>query len=202
MYQLSDRRLKYFILFTLTAKGISDIFCKRWKNNLQSQKLLWRILYWSTRLTTVPAGSDHYFHTECGSVCLSVRPPVRLKTSKSSDNHCRPGLWAGRVDHWWLLSCNRFIARSWYPSITFRELMLHRTAIIRKIVSFTALEIHINNRNSTCYYSTISSVFLNYYRCKKFLNYLHAVWNGGNVEFYNCLYHCQVAILFNIKLRL
>ena len=29
----------------------------------------------------------------------SVRPSVRLKTSKSSDNHCMPGLWAGRVDH-------------------------------------------------------------------------------------------------------
>ena len=35
----------------------------------------------------------------------SVPPSVRPKTSKSSDNHCRPGLWAGRVDHWWLLSC-------------------------------------------------------------------------------------------------
>ena len=53
--------------------------------------------YWSTRPTTVPAGSDHYFHTEC--------PSVRPKTSKSSYNHCRQGLWAGRVDHWWLLSC-------------------------------------------------------------------------------------------------
>ena len=26
-------------------------------------------------------------------------PFVRPKTSKSSDNHCRPELWAGRVDH-------------------------------------------------------------------------------------------------------
>ena len=33
----------------------------------------------------------------------SVRLFVRPKTSKSSDNHVRPGLWAGRVDHWWLL---------------------------------------------------------------------------------------------------
>ena len=54
-------------------------------------------LNWSKRPTTVPASSDHYFHTEC--------PSVRPKTSKSSDNHCRPGLWAGRVDHWWLLFC-------------------------------------------------------------------------------------------------
>ena len=34
-----------------------------------------------------------------------VRPSVHPKTSKSSENYCRPGLWAGRVDHWWLLSC-------------------------------------------------------------------------------------------------
>ena len=55
------------------------------------------LFYWSTRPTTAPAGSDHYFHSEC--------PSVRPKTSKSSDNHCRPGLCSGRVDHWWLLSC-------------------------------------------------------------------------------------------------
>ena len=35
----------------------------------------------------------------------SVRPAGRHKTSKSSDNHCRAGLWAGQVDHCWLLSC-------------------------------------------------------------------------------------------------
>ena len=45
---------------------------------------------------------DHYFHAYCPSVCP--------KTSKSSNNHCRPGLWAGRVDHWWLLSCYYFIS--------------------------------------------------------------------------------------------
>ena len=44
--------------------------------------------------------------TQCPSVYPSVRPYVCPKTSKSSDNHCRPGLWAGRVDHWWLLSCS------------------------------------------------------------------------------------------------
>ena len=65
--------------------------------------------FWSTRPTTVIAGSDHYFHTECQSVCP--------KTWKSSDNHCRPGLWAGRVDHWWLQSCSFYIhpsrCRNW-----------------------------------------------------------------------------------------
>ena len=48
------------------------------------------------------AGCDHYFHTDCPYVRTYLRP----ETSKSSDNHCRPGLWGGRVDHWWLLSCN------------------------------------------------------------------------------------------------
>ena len=78
----------------LTAEWIIDSECyfKRtpgpWVNKI----------YWSTRPTTVPAGSDHYFYTEC--------PSVRPKTSKSRGNHGRPGLWAGRVDHWWLLSCS------------------------------------------------------------------------------------------------
>ena len=30
---------------------------------------------------------------------MDVSPYVRPKTSKSSENHRRPGLWAGRVDH-------------------------------------------------------------------------------------------------------
>ena len=63
--------------------------------------------YWSTRPTTVPAGSDHYFHTEC--------PSVHPKTSKSSDNHCLSGLWAGQVDHWWLLSCSSRIFNIVFP---------------------------------------------------------------------------------------
>ena len=48
----------------------------------------------------IPTSSDHYFRT----CCPSIRPFVHHKTSKSSDNHCRPR-WAGRVDHRWLLSC-------------------------------------------------------------------------------------------------
>ena len=58
------------------------------------------ITNWSTRATAVPAGSDHYCHTEC--------PSVLPKTSKSNDNHCRPWLWSGRVDHWWLVSFNDY----------------------------------------------------------------------------------------------
>ena len=68
--------------------------------NFNRQHKLYNLLHinsWSRRPTTVPAGSDHYFYTEC--------PYVRPKISKSGDNHCRPGLWAGREDHWWLLSC-------------------------------------------------------------------------------------------------
>ena len=38
-------------------------------------------------------------------VLLSVRP----RNSKSSENHCRPGLWAGRLDHWWPLPCMSYI---------------------------------------------------------------------------------------------
>ena len=34
-----------------------------------------------------------------GRPTVIVLAHVRPKTSKSSDNHCRPGLWAGRVDH-------------------------------------------------------------------------------------------------------
>ena len=37
-------------------------------------------------------------------VSQSVSPPVRPGTKLQ--NHCWPGLWAGRVDHWWLLSCS------------------------------------------------------------------------------------------------
>ena len=43
-------------------------------------------VYWSTWPTTVPAGSDHYFHTECPSVRtyvrLSVRPSFRPSVPK------------------------------------------------------------------------------------------------------------------------
>ena len=58
---------------------------------------------WSTRPTRVSAGSDNYFHTS-----FFVRSYVRRKTSKSNKIHCRLGLWAGCVDHWWLLSCTTF----------------------------------------------------------------------------------------------
>ena len=43
--------------------------------------------------------ADHYIHTDWPFVCPYVCP----KISKQSDNHCWMGLWAGRVDHWWLL---------------------------------------------------------------------------------------------------
>ena len=36
--------------------------------------------FWSTRPTTVPAGSDHYFHTECPS----VRPSHNFKVKRQS----------------------------------------------------------------------------------------------------------------------
>ena len=55
------------------------------------------------------------------SVCPSIRPCVRPKTSNSSDNHCRLGLWAGRVDHWWLLSCIFWIWRT----VSYIEFPIH-----------------------------------------------------------------------------
>ena len=37
-------------------------------------------LNWSTRPTTVPAGSDHYFHTECPTVRPSKNFKIKLKS--------------------------------------------------------------------------------------------------------------------------
>ena len=52
-----------------------------------------------------PRGRPHQFRPVVITIFTqSVRPSLRPKTSKSSDNHYRPGLWAGREDHWWLLS--------------------------------------------------------------------------------------------------
>ena len=34
-----------------------------------------------------------------------VRPSVRPKTLKSSENHCQPGLWASLVDHCFIYGC-------------------------------------------------------------------------------------------------
>ena len=39
-------------------------------------------MYWSTRPTTVPASSDHYFHTECPSFRPSILPSFRLSVPK------------------------------------------------------------------------------------------------------------------------
>ena len=58
--------------------------------------------FWSTSPATVPAGNDHYFLTDCPS----IRPSV-LKLQNR-----RPGLWDGRVDHWWLLSCWIFFCKT------------------------------------------------------------------------------------------
>ena len=87
------RMLQRFSLFARELKSGDEI-------NMLEENLV-TCFNWSTRPTTAPAGSDHYFHTLC--------PSARSKTSKSSDNHYRPGLWAGRVDHWWLLSCNFYL---------------------------------------------------------------------------------------------
>ena len=79
----------------------------------RSRKRIFIFSYWSTRPTTTI-----YFNTDRPYVSKYVRPSVgpyvrtsvRPKTSKSNDNHCRSGLWACRVDPWWLLSCSSFIS--------------------------------------------------------------------------------------------
>ena len=73
--------------------------------NMKNHKYETKIFcLWKTAATRpfllIHSGSDHCFRTCCPSVRLSVRP----KTTISTGNHCLPGLWAGRVDHWWLLS--------------------------------------------------------------------------------------------------
>ena len=89
---------------------INCVVTKRCHDVLEKNSLDIYISNWSTRPTTVPALVITIFTQSVRqsvrtSVLPSVRPYIRSKTSKSSDNHCRPGLWAGRVDHWWLLSC-------------------------------------------------------------------------------------------------
>ena len=63
---------------------------------------IWPICnFWSTRPITVPASSDHYFHTGYPFVCKSDRP----KTSKSIENNCRPGLWSPS----WIINASCFV---------------------------------------------------------------------------------------------
>ena len=50
--------------------------------------------YWSTRPTTVPAGSDHYFHTECPFVRPFVRSSVRPHFLKSSKQNKQKTMFA------------------------------------------------------------------------------------------------------------
>ena len=51
---------------------------------------------------------------------VSVRPSVSPKTSKSSDNHCRPGLWAGNVVG--AFEANSFILKSSFWHICINSL--------------------------------------------------------------------------------
>ena len=79
--------------------------------NILFRKVLSRItlfLIHSANLKSRPVVITIFTQSVRPSVGTSVRP----KTSKSSDNHCRPGLWAGRVDNWLLLFCwNLYLER-------------------------------------------------------------------------------------------
>ena len=71
-YKIPEKEISYLKLFPFDVKTSSSFIVR----------------YCSTRPTTVPAGSDHYFHT-----CWPAG------TKLKNQNHCRPGLWAGQVDH-------------------------------------------------------------------------------------------------------
>ena len=66
--------------------------------------------------TVDPQGRPHSRPVVITISTQVVRPSARPKTSKSSDNHCQPGLWTGRVDHWWLLYCIIYF-RFYYSSL-------------------------------------------------------------------------------------
>ena len=58
---------------------------------------------------TRPVVTTIFTHVVHTSVCLYVctSPLFKIDQNKT-DLHCRPGLWTGRVDHWWPLSYTFF----------------------------------------------------------------------------------------------
>ena len=72
------------VLFIILKKIIIKLWnaLKGFINRLIHFVLSWfnlQLEYWSTRPTTVPAGSDHYFHTCCPSVHPIIRPSQNFK---------------------------------------------------------------------------------------------------------------------------
>ena len=71
--------------------------------------------YWSTRPTTVPAGSYHYFHT-CPSVRPSVRPAQNFKIKRQS----LPAGTVGWPSGSWMTPVLFIFVFSLFPSLTIR----------------------------------------------------------------------------------
>ena len=101
------------------------------------------------------------------SVSPSVRPLVRPKTSKSSDNHCRPGQWAGRVDHWWLLCLVQFKFKDPYSTSNF---VIWLSTFIIKYRYFPSLDLY---SYCTCKLAWVCLI-INYEQVVKNCHYFHS----------------------------
>ena len=76
---------------------------------------------------------------------------VRQSFPKSSDNHCWPGLWAGRVDHWLLLSCVNCIC-TYYKRLFCLEIHFMTYRILQHIQSlFITIQMHITYFHNMSY---------------------------------------------------
>ena len=87
--------------------------------------------HWSTRPTTAPACSGRNIHSCCQSV-----PLFKIDQKSKPNIHCWLGLWAGRVDHWWLLSCYFSISSITCQKVllTFVYIILHPEVLGMEIV--------------------------------------------------------------------
>ena len=72
--------IQYFFMINYTLVS-EDIFF----NSIKIATEYCNVMHRSTRATTVPAaGSDHFFHTGCPSVSLSVRPSQNFKIERKA----------------------------------------------------------------------------------------------------------------------
>ena len=73
----TQSRLQFLALLSLTYHA-------QWiKKGRYEDNFIYNV-NWSIRPTTVSAGSDHYFHTECPSIRTSVRPSQNSKIKRQS----------------------------------------------------------------------------------------------------------------------
>ena len=82
--------------------------------------------FWSTRPTTVPSDSDHYFHTECPSVRLSV-PKLQNQATITAGWDCEQAEWI--IDDFCLVLIN-FKGCLLHLELQFRSQMHSRATCI------------------------------------------------------------------------